>query len=62
MWHEYCFIVYRKMNSFVYFKGGEQHQEFTGRTKRKKGGVNFTPELWVTFSQLNLGKEEERIA
>jgi hypothetical protein len=50
------------MNECVYFKGGDQHRRFLRKKIRNKGGVNFTPELWVTLSQSNLGKEEERIA
>ncbi|HZX10279.1 MAG TPA: hypothetical protein VFG01_04965 [Acidobacteriota bacterium] len=50
------------MDWYVYFKGGDGYRRSIRKTIRKKGGVNFTPELWVTFSQFNLGKEEERIA
>jgi len=51
------------MEMYIKLKGGERSLILTNEDIfREKCGVNFTPELWDTFSQLNLGKKEERIA
>ena|GEM_PF-2184597 len=56
-------FIIRKMDMYTKSKGGDQSLIFLrDNIYRKKCGVNFTPELLVTFSQFILGKKEERIA
>jgi hypothetical protein len=56
-------FLYEKMEMYINFKGGDQSFKFLkNNIIREKCGVNFTPELLVTFSQFILGKKEERIA
>jgi len=48
---------------YIKLEGGDQSLRFLRKNIiREKCGVDFTPELLVTFSQLILGKKEERIA